>query len=77
MMKSTHLEGLAVYAAHEKRRREDGLNHVDYRLYGDRGKRSRIIDEYFDIWDDLRSRPVRSFREDDFGLIERLSGERL
>jgi hypothetical protein len=33
--------------------------------------------EYFTIWDDLRSMPERSFREDDFALIERLSGERL
>lgn len=77
VMYSTHLEGLAVYAPYEKRRREDGLNHVDYRLYRDRSMRSRVIEEYFSIWDDLRSRPERSFREDDFELIERLSGERL
>ena len=77
VMYSTHLEGLAVHAAYEKRRREDGLNHVDYRIYGDPGKRSRVIEEYFNIWDDLRSRPERSFREDDFDIIERLSGERL
>jgi hypothetical protein len=77
VMYSTHLEGLAVHAAYEKRRREDGLNHVDYRIYGDPGKRSRVIEEYFSIWEDLRSRPERSFREDDFEIIERLSGERL
>jgi hypothetical protein len=77
VMYSTHLEGLAVYAAYEKRRSEDGLNHVDYRLYGDKSARDRIIKECFNIWDDLRSKPVRSFREDDFGLIERLSGDRL
>jgi hypothetical protein len=77
VMYSTHLEGLAVYAPYERRRREDGLNHVDYRLHGDRKERDRIMGEYFTIWDDLRSMPERSFREDDFALIERLSGERL
>ena len=77
VMYSTHLEGLAVYAPYERRRREDGLNHVDYRLYGDRKERDKIIEEYFNIWDDLRNIPERSFRENDFGLIERLSGERL
>ena len=76
-MYSTHLEGLAVYAAYGKRFREAGLNHLDYRLYGDKRERDRIVEEYFGILDELRCEPVRSLREDDFGLIERLSGERL
>lgn len=77
VMYSTHMEGLAVYAAYAKRRREGGLNHLDYWLYEDKSKRERLIDEYFRIWDELRCEPLRSLREDDYGLLERLSGERL
>ncbi len=74
---STHLEGLAVYAAYEKRRREGGLNHLDYRLYRDQGMRERVIEEYFRILGVLRGTRLRALREEDWGLIERLSGERL
>jgi hypothetical protein len=77
VMYSTHLEGLAVYSAYGRRRREGGLNHLDYRIYRNQGERDRVIEEYFKILDELRCEPMRSLREDDFELIERLSGERL
>jgi len=77
VMYSTHLEGLAVYATYGRRRREAGLNHLDYRLYENKGKRYRVIEEYFNILDELRCEAMRNLRDDDFGLIERLSSERL
>ncbi len=77
VMYCTHVEGLAVFAPYDKRKREEKFNHTDYRLYNEPDKLRWILDDYHAIWDKLNNQAARRVTEEDFGIIERLSGERL
>ena len=75
---STHLEGLAVYSALNRRRRENGFTHRDYITLNDPDKMLQKISKFFEILDRLESEPPRALVDDDFSILELMSGgERL
>ncbi|UCH57554.1 MAG: hypothetical protein JSV18_01130 [Candidatus Bathyarchaeota archaeon] len=75
---STHLEGLAVYAPFERRRRENGFTHRDYTVLNDPGERSSVSFEFLRIVKKLENEDERPLTGEDFDVLHRMSdGDRL
>ncbi|MFW9977998.1 MAG: DUF5700 domain-containing putative Zn-dependent protease [Candidatus Thorarchaeota archaeon] len=73
---STHLEGLAVYAALEARKRTKSFSHPDYQVLQDTGKRNSLVTEFFNILTKLEFDKIRSVHENDWNTIELMSGKK-
>jgi len=73
---STHLEGLAVYAAYDARKKTNALSHQDYQILGDKGKRNSRVNEYFDILTKLEFDKMRSVHDKDWKTIELMSDKK-
>ena len=71
---STHLEGTAVYSSYERRAREGGLGHVDYRILNDPRERKRVTREFFRIMGEMGDTTIRPLEEAEFDVLERMSG---
>ena len=75
---STHLEGLAVYASFERRRRENGFTHRDYVVLNDLQKRMMASTDFFCIVKGLENEDERALTEEYFDVLTRMSdGDRL
>jgi len=74
---STHMEGTAVYAPYELRRREGSFSHVDYEIYHDRMRREAVLREFFAALGSIEAEPDRPLKGGDLGVLSRLSGGRL
>ena len=72
---ATQLEGTAVYAAWDWRQRAGALSgDEDYRALLDDDLMARLQQEYFEIYDRLRSEPVRPLADSDWAILDRMSG---
>ena len=75
---STHLEGLAVYASFERRRRENGFTHRDYVVLNDPRKRSKALTVFFCILKGLENEDEGALTKEFFDILIRMSdGDRL
>ena len=74
---SAHMEGAAVYAPYELRKREGRWGHMDYELYRDPARRENILKEFFAVLGSIEAEPDRALTGDDLRVLSRLSGERL
>lgn len=72
---STHLEGLATYAALERREKEGGLSHRDYKILKDPQKRSRTIKDFFQIMERLEKEEEQSLENDHLDTLNKMSDE--
>jgi len=70
---STHLEGLAVHSAWDRRRRENGYTHRDYITLNDPYKMSQLIPRFFELLNRYTGEPVRDLVEDDWDVLELMS----
>jgi len=70
----THMEGLAVYSTLKPRKSANALNHRDYQLFLDEKARKKRVSEYFDILTNLEIRGNAPLHEDDWNILERMSG---
>lgn len=73
---STHLEGLAVYAAYDARKRANALGHQDYQILEDKGKRLSRVSEFFNILTKLEFDQMRSVHDKDWDIIGLMSGSK-
>ncbi len=73
---STHLEGLAVYAAYEARKDANALSHQDYQILDDKGKRNSRVNEFFNILTKLQFDTMRSVHDKDWQTIELMSDKK-
>ena len=72
---ATQLEGTAVYAAWDWRERAGALaGDEDYRALLDNDLMARLEQEYFEIYDRLRSEPARPLVDSDWAILDRMSG---
>ncbi|MCW4011912.1 MAG: hypothetical protein NWF07_02850 [Candidatus Bathyarchaeota archaeon] len=72
---STHLEGLAVYAPYDRRRRENGFSHSDYLSLNDEEKTHRLVKNYFDTLNAAASEPDKALAAEDWAILDLMSGE--
>jgi hypothetical protein len=70
----THMEGLAVYSILEQRKSANALNNRDYILFLDDRARKKRVSAYFDVLTELEVRDDSPLHEDDWKIIDRLSG---
>jgi len=70
---STHLEGLAVHSAWDRRRRENGYTHRDYLTLNDPCKMSQLIPRFFELLNRYTGEPVRDLVEDDWDVLDLMS----
>ncbi|MBD3407970.1 MAG: hypothetical protein GF411_17755 [Candidatus Lokiarchaeota archaeon] len=71
---ATHLEGLAVYAPLELRLEQKGMEHEDYQALFDSKTRLKRISEFFEIYEKLANTQNRELEEEDFEILEVMSG---
>ena len=71
---STQLEGLAVYCPLKRRLSEHDLNDEDYRVLLNPNELHSKVQEFFGIYNDLRTAPIRPFAIDDYKILEEMSG---
>ncbi len=74
LLYSTHLEGMAVYCPLKRRLFEHNLNDEDYRVLLDPNECLSRVQEFFKIYNDLRTAQVRPLVEEDFEILEVMSG---
>jgi hypothetical protein len=71
---ATHLEGMATYAPFHRRASENGLAHIDYQVLLEPRERKSRVNEFFEILNDLSRSPLRALTDEDFEIIEVMSG---
>ena len=75
---ATHMEGMAVWAAYERRRAENALDDdADYRALRNESQMRSLEAEYRIVYDDLARRGDAPADAAARGVIEKMSGERL
>lgn len=75
----THLEGMAVYAAYDERKKNDALNNdPDYIALQDTLLMNKLISRYFEIYNHFLVNPSDTLTEKDWSMLRELSsGNRL
>lgn len=70
----THLEGMAVYAAYDERKRNNALsNDSDYIILNDSLIMDTLINRYFEIYKHFLSNELDTLRETDWKMLNELS----
>ena len=71
----THLEGTATYSIKEIREREKQPLFFDYKILQDKEKLATSAAEYFEIYDKYKSSEKLLIEENDFEILEIMSGK--
>jgi len=72
----THLEGMAVYAAYDSRKKMDAFTHEDYQTLNNKGQRHSRVNEYFRILTDFEFDKMRSIHDTDWQTISFMSDKK-
>jgi len=71
----THLEGMGVISPLKMRLQDHGLLDNDYKVLMNETERNRRVNEYFTILSRLQSKRNQPLHEEDFQVLEQMSGK--
>lgn len=70
----THLEGMGVISSMKLRLKEDGLLDNDYKVLLNEVERNKRVHDYFSILSKLEKSRSQELHEEDFQILEQMSG---
>jgi hypothetical protein len=68
------MEGIAVYCSFNRRRSEHALNDEDYRVLMNQEELILRVQEFFEIFNELRASSLRPMSKSDYEILDIMSG---